>query len=56
MRGGIHAPLSSEELEAKFLDNVVYGGWSPEQGDRFRGLSGELFSQPTLAALMEFRS
>jgi 2-methylcitrate dehydratase PrpD len=56
MRGGIHAPLSSEDLEAKFLDNVVYGGWSPEQGDRFRGLSGELFSQPTLAALMEFRS
>lgn len=56
MRGGIHEPLSFEELEAKFLDNVVYGGWSREQGDRFQALSGELFSHPTLAALKEFRS
>jgi len=56
MRGGIHAPLSSQELEAKFLDNVLYGGWSREQGERFRDLSHHLFSQPTLDALTEFRS
>ena len=56
MRGGMHAPLSSEEVEAKFLDNVLYGGWSREQSDRFRDLSRRLFSQPTLDALTEFRS
>ena len=56
MRGGIHAPLSAEELEAKFLDNVVYGGWSRAQGERFRDLSRNVFSHPTLDALMEFRS
>ena len=56
MRGGIHAPLSSEELEAKFVDNVLYGGWSREQGERFRDLSRSVFSHPTLDALTEFRS
>jgi 2-methylcitrate dehydratase PrpD len=56
MRGGVHAPLSSEELEAKFLDNVLYGGWSRTQGERFRDLSRNVFSHPTLDALMEFRS
>ena len=56
MRGGVHAPLSSEELDAKFLDNVLYGGWSREQGERFRDLSRRVFSHPTLDALTEFRS
>jgi 2-methylcitrate dehydratase PrpD len=56
MRGGIHAPLSSEELDAKFLDNALYGGWSREQGERFRDLSRTVFSHPTLDALTEFRS
>ena len=56
MRGGIHAPLSSEELDAKFLDNVVYGGWRREQGERFRDLSRHVFSHSTLDALTEFRS
>jgi 2-methylcitrate dehydratase PrpD len=56
MRGGVHAPLSSEELEAKFMDNVVYGGWSRQQGERFRTLSRGIFAETTLNALMEFRS
>ena len=56
MRGGIHAPLSSEELDAKFLDNVLYGGWSREQGERFRDLARTVFFHSTLDALMEFRS
>jgi len=56
MRGGVHAPLSSEELEGKFVDNVLYGGWSREQGERFRDLSRTVFSHPTLDALTEFRS
>jgi 2-methylcitrate dehydratase PrpD len=56
MRGGMHAPLSEAELEAKFMDNVVYGGWPREKGERFQRLCRELFSHPDLAALTEFRS
>jgi len=56
MRGGVHAPLSSEELDEKFLDNVVYGGWPRERGERFQHVSRDVFSHATLDALMEFRS
>ena len=35
MRGGAHAPLATAEVEAKFMDNVVYGGWSRDVGERF---------------------
>jgi 2-methylcitrate dehydratase PrpD len=56
MRGGVHAPLSQEELDAKFMDNVLYGGWRRERGERVRRLSHELFGQPGLAALAELRS
>lgn len=27
MRGGAHEPLTDEEIEAKFLDNLAFGGW-----------------------------
>jgi len=56
MRGGVHAPLTPAELEAKFMDNVLYGGWRLETGERFEQLSRDLFSQTSLSALMEFRS
>lgn len=56
MRGGVHAPLSQAELEAKFMDNVVYGGWPREKGERFQQLLRGLFSQSNLAAVTEFRS
>ena len=56
MRGGVHAPLSQAELEAKFMDNVVYGGWGREKGERLQRLSRELFSQSNLTGLAEFRS
>ena len=56
MRGGVHAPLSQEELDAKFMDNVLYGGWCRDQGERFQRLSRELFDQPGLGALAGFRS
>jgi 2-methylcitrate dehydratase PrpD len=55
MRGGAHEPLPAEELDAKFMDNVMYGGWPRERGERFRRMSCDLFSQPTLDALTEFR-
>ena len=56
MRGGVHAPLSQAELEAKFMDNVLYGGWRGEQGERFMRIARDLFAQPTLAAMAEFRA
>jgi 2-methylcitrate dehydratase PrpD len=56
MRGGTHAPLSKAEVEAKFMDNVVSGGWSRGSGEQLQRLSYELFAHPTLTALSEFRS
>ena len=56
MRGGAHAPLSTAEVEAKFMDNVLSGGWNRGSGQQLRRLSYELFAHPTLAALSEFRS
>jgi 2-methylcitrate dehydratase PrpD len=56
LRGGVHAPLSQAELEAKFMDNVLYGGWDRNQGERFRQVSREIFSHPTVTALTEFRA
>jgi 2-methylcitrate dehydratase PrpD len=55
MRGGAHAPLSRDELEAKFMDNVLYGGWPRQRGEHCREISRELFAQPTLDHLKEFR-
>ena len=56
MRGGVHAPMSQAELEAKFMDNVLYGGWRREQGDRFKQVARELFARQDLAAMTEFRA
>jgi hypothetical protein len=56
MRGGAHAPLSTAELEAKFMDNVLSGGWTRASGERLRRLSYDVFAHPTLTALSEFRS
>jgi len=56
MRGGVHAPLPQAELEAKFMDNVLYGGWRREQGERFMHIVRDLFAHPTLAAMAEFRA
>ena len=56
MRGGVDAPLSVAELESKFMDNAVYGGWSADLAERVRFLSRALFAQPSLEALEECRA
>jgi 2-methylcitrate dehydratase PrpD len=56
MRGGAHAPLSTMEVEAKFMDNVLSGGWTRGSGEQLQRLSHELFALPTLTALSEFRA
>ena len=43
MRGGVHAPLPPAELETKFMDNVEYGGWRRDMGERFKRVAAELF-------------
>jgi 2-methylcitrate dehydratase PrpD len=56
LRGGAHAPLSAAELEVKFVENVLHGGWTPGSGERLKRLSRDLFALPRLDALTEFRS
>jgi len=56
MRGGARAPLATSEVEAKFMDNIVYGGWSRDAGERLRRLSHGVFALPRLDAMSEYRS
>lgn len=55
MRGGAHEPLPIAELETKFLDNAVYGGWNRATAARFLDLSRDLFRAANLSALKEYR-
>jgi 2-methylcitrate dehydratase PrpD len=56
MRGGAHAPLSREELEQKFLDNAIYGGWTKAKADQAREWTRRAFDNEAVAQLPEFRS
>jgi 2-methylcitrate dehydratase PrpD len=56
MRGGAHAPLTAEEIEAKFMDNAQYGGWDTAQARRFLDLSRTISTSPQLDAVTEFRA
>ena len=54
MRGGAQAPLSAAELEAKFMDNARYGGWSEAEAERLRADLTGLFERAKVD-LSEFR-
>jgi 2-methylcitrate dehydratase PrpD len=54
MRGGKHAPLTTEEIETKFTDNAVYGGWNKETAQKFLGLSRTIFDSADLGKVREF--
>ena len=56
MRGGSQAPMSLQELETKFVDNAVYGGWSSGQAEDARQLISQLFDAKTLGALRQLRN
>jgi 2-methylcitrate dehydratase PrpD len=56
MRGGAEAPLPLAELEAKFMENARYGGWSARTAERLRDVSRTLFTERTLDSLKEFRA
>jgi len=56
MRGGARAPLPAAELEAKFMDNAIFGGWSRASAGRLLDRSRDLFTRPRLDVLAELRS
>ena len=56
MRGGAHAPLATAELESKFMDNALFGGWSRPTAERLLRMSADLFSHTRLDGLAECRS
>jgi 2-methylcitrate dehydratase PrpD len=56
MRGGAHAPLAVAELEGKFMDNALFGGWTRTTAERLLRCSADLFSRKQLDVLAEFRS
>jgi 2-methylcitrate dehydratase PrpD len=43
IRGGVHEPLSREDLERKFRGNAAYGGWSDARADGFLHFAGTVF-------------
>ena len=51
MRGGNHAPLTLQEVQAKFRDNARYGGWTDAQAAEMARLLAGLFKAPNLKAL-----
>jgi len=54
MRGGKHAPLTTLEIETKFVDNAVYGGWSRDTASSFLDLSRSIFDSSNLNRIQEF--
>lgn len=51
MRGGAHAPLSDAEVEAKFHDNALYGGWTDAQAAAMRDILAGLFQASSMQAV-----
>ncbi len=55
MRGGARAPLTTQEVETKCLDNAVYGGWPRQQAERLRRFSADVFAARDLSGIQDFR-
>ena len=43
IRGGVHDPLSREDIERKFRGNVAYGGWTETRADQFLQFAKSVF-------------
>jgi 2-methylcitrate dehydratase PrpD len=56
MRGGSHDPLSQDELERKFFDNAMHGGWSREKAERMKSFCFDLDRRATLSDAGQFLS
>ena len=44
IRGGMHEPLSPEDIERKFRGNAAYGDWPAPLADRFLAFAKEAFN------------
>jgi 2-methylcitrate dehydratase PrpD len=56
LRGGVQAPLTAAEIEAKCIDNALYGGWPQERAAALAGLSRAVFASPDAPALQGLRA
>ncbi|KAA0697258.1 MmgE/PrpD family protein [Neorhizobium sp. P12A] len=54
MRGGKHAPLTIAEIEEKFTDNAIYGGWKRETAEAFLALSHTIFESKDVDGFKEY--
>jgi 2-methylcitrate dehydratase PrpD len=55
LRGGRRAPLSREELAAKYRANASFGGWTKKRIEQNAGLCEALFESQDLADLKRLR-
>ena len=55
MRGGKAAPMSLGDLETKFVDNAIYGGWVAADADVARGVVTGLFETAGPKRLRDLR-
>src|SRR6266850_597027 len=46
IRGGVHEPLTREEIERKFRSNATYGGWDTARADGFLQFARNVFDKP----------
>jgi 2-methylcitrate dehydratase PrpD/enoyl-[acyl-carrier-protein] reductase (NADH) len=51
MRGGANEPMPDQELERKFLDNALHGGWSRERAQAIAGGLDQLFDRDPAALI-----
>ncbi len=54
LRGGRGAPLSEEELQAKFQANARFCGWSEARAEQMATFAETFFDQPDLSGLSAF--
>jgi 2-methylcitrate dehydratase PrpD len=55
MRGGVHEPLTRDELIDKFEGNVAYGGWDRETGRELLEFCLDIPTAQDLSGLARFR-
>ncbi len=55
MRGGALAPLPDPELERKFLDNALHGGWNQTRAERLAAWTRSVLTAPAPVDLTPFR-
>jgi hypothetical protein len=47
--------MSLAEVESKFVDNAIYGGWTNADAQKARAIVGGLFAQADPKALRDLR-